>query len=523
MKKRICALLLTLALLLGALAPAALALDGVSNTPIITIPGTSNVHIANEAGERIVPDDVGVDTILGDRALVTSLLRQFAKSIVTNRWDPYCDMLVDTLAPIWAPAVFDANGEPQHGDHIMGSFRPDYAREKTGAFSTSDYVFQYDWRLDPLVIADQLETYVDAVRRATGADKVTLVGRCYGANVMSAYLSKYGCDKVNCAVYYCSLALGNEQVDAVFTGRISLDPDTVDQYLNYYLTDQKPVEDDDLTGFLASLVTVLNYTATLDVTTWTVEKLLAKFKDNILPRILRASYGSYPGYWAMVSDEAYEEAKQYVFGGVEAEYAGMIAKLDAYHYGVMTRMDELLDRCDASGMNVTVITKYNTPAYPIFEGSNYQSDNSCSLAKQSFGAVSSDIESTLDDAYIAEREALGYGKYLSADRKIDASTARYPDTTWFFKDLGHTEHPAFVMGLIERAADAPAGAPFTVDSDSAYPQFMRKTAPNAFAPVTPEDASDAKWQKTPFFRSLRNMIASLFRFLRTFFRSRRQA
>ena len=61
-------------------------------------------------------------------------------------------------------------------------------------------------------------------------------------------------------------------------------------------------------------------------------------------------------------------------------------------------------------------------------------------ADDSIGIIISggDLASSgLTDEYIAEREALGYGKYISKDKLIDLSTARFKDTTWVTKNIHH--------------------------------------------------------------------------------------
>ena len=46
----------------------------------------------------------------------------------------------------------------------------------------------------------------------------------------------------------------------------------------------------------------------------------------VIPDVMRACYGTFPAYWAMVSADRFEEARDYIFAGVEDEYAGLIQK-----------------------------------------------------------------------------------------------------------------------------------------------------------------------------------------------------
>ena len=198
--KRFISVLLALLLCCGSAAPAFGAAAPARDNPIITIPGTSNTHILNAEGETIVPDSFDLAAFIKEDPAFGALLRSFALATLTNRWDPYCDQLVAALTPIWAPAVYDQTGSPQHGDTPTWSWTPESVPKKTSGFREGDYYFRYDWRMDPLETAAQPDAYIDAVLRATGAAKVSLVGRCYGACVLQAYLAVCGSEKVDTAI-----------------------------------------------------------------------------------------------------------------------------------------------------------------------------------------------------------------------------------------------------------------------------------------------------------------------------------
>lgn len=513
--KRFFSIFLAVFMLLDAV-PLALAAGAKRDIPIITIPGTSNTHILNAEGETVVPDSFDLKAFLKDDAAMRPLLTEFAKATVTNRWDTYSDMLVEALSPIWAPAVYDNNGEPQHGDHTTWTWSEDTLRKKTSGFHEGDYYFRYDWRRDPLATARELDAYIDAVLRVTGADKVAIVGRCYGACVAAAYLHSYGCGKIDHTVMYMPMVTGVETEEAAFTGNISLDADNVNLYLDYWLNYDRPVESDDLTLLLSSLVTIVYYSGGLNLTAWNLQKLIDRFIDHILPRLIRASYGTYPGYWAMIGQEAYAEAKQYVFGGVEEDYAGLIEKIDRYHEQVQTPLFDLLDERQAEGMKLTVIAKYGFPTYPFFEGSDYLTDSSNSLTRQSFGATTSTMDGTLPESYREARRQAGFGQYLSADGKVDASTCRYPDQTWFFKDVKHLDMDPAISDLMTVATCFPGQ--MTVTDDERYPQFMHKDEQGQVVPLTENDPSDAKWARKNPFTALLNFWKAVVRLLRGLFR-----
>lgn len=513
--KKLLSLFLSCLILLSAVLPlcASAAERTLQDIPIVTVPGTSNCHILNEAGKTIVPDNVEISTILEDKELMTDLLTEFGKAVVTDRWETYCDKLVAALAPIWEEQHFDANGDPREATHINRQWTEAKLKKKTSGFAEGDYTFNYDWRFDPYVSADELHEYIQAVLRVTGKQQVGLVGRCYGACVVAAYLEKYGDEGlIDTCIMNCPMAKGVETVDAVFSGEFELDADNVEMYLNYYLNQQKPIEDEDITLFLSSLVTVMAKTCSLQLTGDVLIRLIGKFKDNILPRLLRVSYGSYPGYWGMVGDEAFEKAVRFVFGGHEDEYAGMIQRIRKYHDQVQVPLFDILDSLIADGMNIIVITKYGTPAYPYFKGCDYQTDSSCSIYRMSFGATACPIDETLSDEYIAAAKANGTDKYISKDRKIDASTCRYRDSTWFFKDVDHLDLAPFISGLMTYSTACTDQ--LTVFNDPGTVQFMRRDDNGVFVEVPEDDKSDLKWDTPNFFKAFCNMIKAAFRVIR---------
>ena len=511
MKKPI-SILLALVLCFGLVLPVFAEADGLQDIPIITVPGTSNTHILNADGKTIVPDAFEIAGFLQDKEAMEPLLKEFAKAIVTNRWDQYSAMLVDALSPIWEPAAFDNAGQPQHGDHPTWTWTASSIPKKTSGFHEGDYYFRYDWRRDPLETAAELDAYIDAVRKATGADKVALVGRCYGACVVAAYLTACGADKVDSCILYMPMVTGVETEEALFTGDIRLDADTVEMYANYWLGQERPISDDELNDLVAALVDVVYYSGGLHLTAGALGRLIGKFKDKILPPLIRAGYGTYPGYWAMIGRERYEAAKAYVFGGVEEEYTEMLARIDNYHDTVQTPLFDTLDALQAAGMKLNVITKYGVPTYPYFDGSDYLTDSSNSLTRQSFGATTSTINGVLPDDYLASRVSQGKGRYLSADKKVDASTCRYPDQTWFFKDIAHLEMNAYISDLMTLCTQSTAQ--LTITSDERYPQFMHKDEAGQVVPLTENDPSDRKWEKKNPFKAMTDFIRAFVRYLK---------
>lgn len=512
--RRYLAALLCLILILTAAAPAAIAAEYVmQDIPIIHIPGTSNTWIYQADGTRVVPSNTDLKSVLLNKDFLLKLTRELWKAEATNRWDDYCDTIYDALIPALKGQALDKNGDAAPGTYIRSPWSKDRLPRKTSGFGLYDYYYQFDHRVDPRATAEDLADYIDAVLEVTGKPKVALIGRCYGACVAAAYLAAHGGEgKVDSCVLYCPMTLGIEYLDAIFTGNIVIDPDDLDRFAGYYLEDSKLIGDEALRDLVIALISLMNANGTLDLTVHQIMSVYNKVKTQIMPRILRETFATWPCYWAMVGSETFDEAVRFVFGGNEAEYAGLMEKITAYQNDVKVPLLQILDALRAQGMKLSVIAKYNTPQYPLYEGANAQSDNSNSLYRMSFGGTASPIDKTLPDSYLRAAVQNGTAAYISPDCRIDASTCHYPDNTWFIKNAGHLDHSDAIMEValytIRRQTQA------TIRDDAAFPQYSNyDKATRTRTPLTGDDTSSSRWNKPSFFASLRAFLRALWTLL----------
>ena len=187
----------------------------------------------------------------------------------------------------------------------------------------------------------------------------------------------------------------------------------------------------------------------------------------------------------------------------------MIEKTDHFYYSVTARLPQLIDELSEKGVEFSYIAKYNFDLIPVFEGSDVQSDNLVELSTLSFGATSSKMGSLLSGKYIAAAKENGTDKYISADKLVDASTCRFPDRTWFFKNLDHATMPDCVNLLIEKISIG--NGDFTVWSDPAFPQYM--TFDSETETISPTVVEGDDFRSPP-----KDFISAIFRFFTSFFR-----
>ena len=90
--------------------------------------------------------------------------------------------------------------------------------------------------------------------------------------------------------------------------------------------------------------------------------------------VLGAVAGGVAGYWAMVSADRFEEARDYIFAGVEDEYAGLIQKINHYYETVGSKLTSMYKQMEADGVHVSIVAKYGFQLYPIIYNADLQSD-----------------------------------------------------------------------------------------------------------------------------------------------------
>lgn len=119
-------------------------------------------------------------------------------------------------------------------------------------------------------------------------------------------------------------------------------------------------------------------------------------------------------------------------------------------------LTELLKAAEADGVNIRIVSKYGFQMLPVLESLDEQGDVWTTTRFSSLGATVSKIGTTFSDEYIESRKALGYEKYISPDRQIDASTCVFPEYTWFLKNAIHDDWTKEEDWLITTSCSAPS-------------------------------------------------------------------
>ncbi len=498
MFKKMISVLLTAIMVFGLAAPSFAVTE---EYPTIYVTGAQTNDIYSADGVKVSDFSFDLKGVIAQEG--KDLIKEFALGMISDNYEVWAKDFHDIVVGIFERSALDKNGEASDGSHPVNHSSTVDVKVKTENYGAWDYRFWYDWRLSPMVTCEELEAYIDRVLEATGKDKVNLVGRCYGANLIATYVEMnkdHAAAYVDDIFYFAPSIDGIDFMTGIFTGELYLDDVALENFAKWYIENENIIEDDAIASLVMALVELLRTAKVLGFTAEMIDLLIDRIKSDLIPPILRDTFGSWPSYWSMVSTGETPKAIDFVFDGCKEEYAGIISKINAYYENVQLNHYNTVMEMIGRGVRYNVFAKYNFPEYPIYEGAAIQSDGDTPIPKQTFGATAANFGEVLSASYIdsISQENL---KYLSPDHKIDASTCLLPENTWFVKNLHHNYWAA-----IEGIALNIMNNDYNVSNQDVYPQFMDHY--KDMAEVEPDE---------DFGKVKTGALASLMRFLTAFF------
>lgn len=490
--RKFLSVLLTLCMvlpLIAVTAPKASAMtltDSGSQIPIIRIAGDGEPICDAEDKEvlkfkdiiKAFSSDGGSDADIGGSA--KTIIKALADGYKKNDYSEYYEVVYKEMSELFSEIQLDKNGEVTNGTDISKNVRGRMAnlsktdrKNEKGHYALADYPFWYDWRLDPLKIADELHEYITKIKQTTGAEKVSIATRCLGTQVALAYIAKYGTDDIHGLSFDGGTVYGSEPLSEMICGKFEI---------NDGKAALRFIEDLEYYGMFkgfdefteATLDMLVKTGAVGTVTDIVRETIYKKIAQGATSAIARSTFFCCPSYWGCVTAEDYQDALNYIFGeegsDKRKEYAGLIEKLDNYDKTVRQRIPELLQKIKNDGVKVCVIGKYGTQMVPTCESMNLVGDQIASLHRSTFGATTSTVLTTLSDEYIKKQTEAGLGKYISPDKQVDASTCFWPDSTWFIKGVTHSDWTSFENNIAYTVITA--DRQLTVDDFTDCSQYM---------------------------------------------------
>lgn len=382
------------------------------------------------------------------------------------------------------------------------------------------FFFSYDWRLDPRENAARLRDFIDHAESYTGSKKVSLLNVGYGGIITNTYLSENMVHAENnvasCIFYNCPI-LGNAVIGDFMMGKIvrtAGDDDSLMGVINSISGAHRGEAfmkfiDEDITGILAgvfenllgegSVQKLFGKLFTLLVTTILKSqdghKDLGKFyntfaMDNdsiIYDDFLRDYLRNIPGLWALVPDEDFDEAIDFMFGD-EFINSELNAKILNYRT-ILGKTEETLKTAQLEGINVCVVASYGFQIIPVTASLDDLSDGIESVKYASVGAIT--VENADDEGKFIH--CISDHNHRSPDDDIEASYCVLPENTWFIKDLPHGDFTnstvaSFVSWLVFGFEQR------TIWDSAQYPQYLKfsKYTNKLTANLTPEQENSGK-------------------------------
>ncbi len=453
--RKIIAILLVAVLTFTITAPMGAAYVNYEAVPMIFVRGNGH-SLFDENGNQVWPrPDMELETDAIVDTAVNIILPLLLEGIPFDKWDNYTMTIYEEIAPLFDEVNLDADGLPKYGTGLSSQTiaEAEVRRHQNtgldGWFEIYDYTFPYDWRLSPIEYVDVLHSYIQDVMAATGSTKVCLVGRCMGGGLVMAYLEKYAhLGHIKNVMFDSVVSNGFEMVSELFSGQIVID----EASLQRYVTDAEQISQlgvgmalpltEIINDILETTLDLFNQTGTTNVFTGIAEEIYDELYKAVLPPVALAVCATQANYWTGVKAEDFDAAIELIFGK-EGDYfyeqfPGLIEKLRWYNDTVASRLPELYDTWENEyGIHIGAIAKYGHQTIPVIPSAREAGDALINLDDASFGATAAEIGTTLSAEYIEERTKAGFGEYISPDKQVDVSTARFPDTTWIIKNSHH--------------------------------------------------------------------------------------
>ncbi len=429
----------------------------VQNYPLIEIPGFMASDIYEDKNDKNSKEIFpwSTDDILNT---VKNCIPALLKFLVTKDYDALADTIIPEAKALLAPSFCNPDGTPA-GE--SGAYM-EYPDEKD-IHKNSTLTFRYDWRIDPVEVAAQLNDFINYVLEATNCKKVAVSCHSLGGLIALTYMSIYGTDKIYAAGLNTTAIFGESYTGQMFSGDITVEGDALVYYLQFAL------DQSDYDAIVGAVLDVLKEAGIADAIAKYANDIIEHIKERAISEVLFPMFSSWLSIWAMVPDEALENAKNYMFGVADpaVDYSGLRTRIDNFSRIFRpTRTQTLQELNDKA--RVAVISRYGYASIPLTSKWQNITDGVIDTENNSFGATVALYGKTLTDEQLNGAAP----EYISPDRTVCASTCLFPEQTWFIKNYKHATNSDALDEMIYKLLFNPKGES-TVDSYEEYPRFLQ--------------------------------------------------
>ena len=424
-------------------------------TPCVIIPGIgqSKVELVDCNGKKIkMAWQLDVDTDM----IVKELKMPLAKSILLRRDAGLSKKIKSVIADVVDPIATKDDGTMKNHIHVV-----DYPQSL--ADCTEDernyiyrmvpmqrlsriigeenmYFFAYNSFGEPYETANDLNDFIQQIKKEHNCDKVNIVPVSLGGAVSVAYFDAYGSQNdINRVMYFVAALQGTPVISDLMALNIKSE-----QALSLveFLFPRKAAE------LLGKVLGMLPENVGTGMMYSAIEGILE-------PAILRC-----PSLWSTIPPEKYDElSKRYLS---DKKYSVLKEKTDRF-YKAQKNFPEYIKTLEAQGTKFFAIVGYNLGLLPIVKTDYLSSDGMINTASASMGATVAELGKKLDRQHD--------GDFISPDGTVDASTSLWKDAVWYFKDQQH-DNTAYNDTALDVATRVLSDESFTsVYSDPALPRF----------------------------------------------------
>ncbi len=398
--------------------------------------------------------------------LVAKLLIPLVSLIITKDYDAFADSLIPAVGEVFGPLANAENGDSTADVTTKEELPTDPAHGLDYS-----YYFGYDFRADPLVIAKDLDAYINHVLELTGHEKVRLRASSMGGVMTMAYFEQFGSEKIKSVIFQNCPIKGTAVAGDLFCGRIEINEESL---YRYGATALPLIMDEGLADFLMVIIDLLKNSGILGSLIGVVNKVVDNCVGRVFDELLVPVFRANCGIWSFVPDEYYADAKVYMLG--DNPNAELEARIDYYHYNVQGKADEILNGVLESGIPVMIVAAWDVQRTPLVPTWHNDSDGTVDLKYASVGATVAPLGESLGFGYTPD--SYDGHHHVSPDNHIDATSCALPENTWFVKDMVHCTthdgHGEFYRWFFENDDNAE----LNIFSNEKYPQFLQNDIKN---------------------------------------------
>ena len=299
-------------------------------------------------------------------------------------------------------------------------------------------------------IVEDLENYIQAIKKKTGCEKVNLMPLSLGGTVTTAYLKKYGDRKhVDKVISIVPAFDGSFLIRDIFEGRVDLK--NYEDFFRIFLNEEATKSISKLTKLFP-------------------QKVIEGFIGSVINVLREVIFKNCSMMWGTIPSEDYERLSQKFISDEEHK---VLKAMTDNAYEVRKDFVKFVEEQNKNGVKIYTLCGYNLNMIPIIESKNVSSDMIVHTKSASMGANITAIGKTLEENYVQKNTVCkdSSHNHISPDRTIDASCGALPESTWYFRNMEHESSAANdkVMTLVRKIM---YGEIETVFDDENYPQFI---------------------------------------------------